>query len=92
MESEPIKELITRSFMELLDQKPYARQPEVVHEFIKALINVGVVPKDTDDLASLADSCHYWLDSNKNTRYPWEDYREELNDKDLGIVRKINLN
>ena len=96
MEPEPIKELITRSFMALLEQKPYARQPEVIHEFINALTTVGMVSKDKDDLASLSDSCHYWIDSNTDQQYTWEDYsedyREELVDKDLGIVRKINLN
>ena len=98
MESEPIKELLTKSFMEILQQKPYARQPEVVHEFIKALTNVGVVSKDTDDLASLADSCYYWIDSSKEQQYSWDDYyteekeeKEEIEDKDLGLVRKINL-
>lgn len=96
MEPEHIKELLTINFMEILQQNPYASQSQVVHEFIKALSDVGVEPKDKDELESLVDSCHYWIDSIKYQQYICEDcsevYREELNDKDLGIVRKINLN
>ena len=36
-----------------------------------------------------------WIVTNYSQEYSWddysEDYKEELNDKDLGIVRKINL-
>ena len=95
MEPEHIKELLTINFMEILQQNPYASQSQVVHEFIKALSDVGVEPKVKNELESLYDSCHYWLDSIKDQHYTWEDcsevYRVELNDKDLGIVRKINL-
>ena len=37
-------------------------------------------------------SAHYWLEQNEVQQYTWDDYTEEIEDKDLGIVRKINLN
>ena len=48
----------------------------------------------------LSDDVHdstKWIVTNYSQQDAWydywlEDYKEELNDKDLGIVRKINLN
>ena len=40
-------------------------------------------------------SAHYWLEQNEVQQYTWDDYTEtseEIEDKDLGLVRKINLN
>ena len=84
MEPDSLKELITNNFIRDLQQIPYSSQSEVVQEYLKAMAEFSSVAADhlsTD-----------WTVTNQFQQPIWIDYREELVDKDLGIVRKINLN
>ena len=87
MEPDGLKELLTNNFIRELQQIPYNNQSEVVQEYLKAMATISSV---ADDSASTD-----WIVTNYSQEYSWddysEDYKEELNDKDLGIVRKINL-
>ena len=87
MEPDSIKELLTINFIRELQQIPYNSQSEVVQEYLKAMATISSV---ADDSASTD-----WIVTNYSQEYSWddylEDYKEELNDKDLGMVRKINL-
>lgn len=73
MEPDIIKELLTKSFTEVLLQKPYTQQTEDVQEFLKVIAAVNMVAD-----VHAATEC--------------VEYKEEIEDKDLGLVRKINLN
>ena len=88
MEPDSIKKQLTINFIRELQQIPYNSQSEVVQEYLKAMTTISSV---ADDSASTD-----WIVTNYSQEYSWddysEDYKEELNDKDLGIVRKINLN
>ena len=42
--------------------------------------------------SSINDSSSYWLEQYGVTQFVLDDYIEEIEDKDLGLVRKINLN
>ena len=87
MEPDSIKKQLTINFIRELQQIPYNSQSEVVQEYLKAMATISSV---ADDSASTD-----WIVTNYSQEYSWddysEDYKEELNDKDLGIVRKINL-
>ena len=88
MEPDSVKKQLTSNFIRELQQIPYNSQSEVVQEYLKAMATISSV---ADDSASTD-----WIVTNYSQDYSWddysEDYKEELNDKDLGIVRKINLN
>lgn len=87
MEPDGLKELLTINFIREIQQIPYNSQSEVVQEYLKTMTTISSV---ADDSASTD-----WLVTNYSQDYSWDDYsedcKEELNDKDLGIVRKINL-
>ena len=87
MEPDSVKKQLTINFIRELQQIPYNSQSEVVQEYLKAMATISSV---ADDSASTD-----WIVTNYSQEYTWddysEDYKEELNDKDLGIVRKINL-
>ena len=88
MESDSLKELLTINFIRELQQIPYNSQSEVVQEYLKAMATISSV---ADDSASTD-----WIVTNYSQEYSWDDYWlgnfwEEIKDKDLGIVRKINL-
>lgn len=83
MEPDSIKRQLTIDFIRELQQIPYNSQSEVVQEYLKAMATISSV---TDDSASTD-----WIIPKQFQQPIWVDYREELVDKDLGIVRKINL-
>ena len=83
MEPDSIKEHLTNNFIRELQQIPYSSQSEVVQEYLKAMATMISV---ADDSASTD-----WIIPKQFQQPIWVDYREELVDKDLGIVRKINL-
>lgn len=88
MEPVSLKEHLTNNFIRELQQIPYNSQSEVVQEYLKAMATISSV---ADDSASTD-----WIVTKWSKEYTWDDYwledcKEELNDKDLGIVRKINL-
>ena len=91
MEPDLIKDTLTKSFTETLLHKPYTQQMEEVQEFLKIIAAVGIVADDKDDLISHYNSL-YMSKYNENKSYMLNTYTEDLEDKDLGIVRKINLN
>ena len=41
--------------------------------------------------SSIHDSSKYWLEQNRVIQFVLDDYIEEIEDTDLGLVRKINL-
>lgn len=87
MESDTLKELLTNNFIRELQQIPYNSQSEVVQEYLKAMAAFSNVAAD-----HLSTN---WIVPNKDQQYTWDDYTEEskeIEDKDLGLVRKINLN
>ena len=83
MEPDSIKEHLTNNFIREIQQIPYSSQSEVVQEYLKAMATMISV---ADDSASTD-----WIIPKQFQQPIWVDYREELVDKDLGIVRKINL-
>ena len=83
MEPDSIKEHLTNNFIRELQQIPYSSQSEVVQEYLKAMATMISV---ADDSASTD-----WIIPKQFQQPIWVDYREELVDKDLGIVRKIKL-
>lgn len=83
MEPYSLKELLTINFTRELQQNPYTSQSRVVQEYLKAMATISSV---ADDSASTD-----WIIPKQFQQLIWVDYREELVDKDLGIVRKINL-
>ncbi len=88
MEPDSLKEQLTINFIRELQQIPYNSQLEVVQEYHKAMATISSV---ADDSASTD-----WIITKQFQQPIWYDYWlvnywEELNDKDLGIVRKINL-
>ena len=88
MEPDSIKRQLTIDFIRELQQIPYSSQSEVVQEYLKAMATISSV---ADDSASTN-----WIVTNYSQYYTWDDYWlenfwEEIKDKDLGIVRKINL-
>ena len=91
MEPEPIKELLTKRFTDMLQQNYYSKHPQVMQEFAKAITTVGRVTDDKDDLASLYGSSFYMSEYIKNNSHVLNTRIEEIEDKDLGLVRKINL-
>ena len=84
MEPDSLKELITNNFIRDLQQIPYSSQSEIVQEYLKAMSTISSVTYD--------DIPTDWTVTTQFQQPIWIDYREELIDKDLGIVRKINLN
>ena len=87
MEPDGLKELLTKSSTDVLQQNHYSRHPQVIQEFAKAIATVGRVTDDKADLASF-----YMSEYIKNNSYVLNTRIEDIKDKDLGLVRKINLN
>ena len=89
MEPDSIKELLSEHIIKVLQQNHYTSQSQVVQEYLNTLATVSMVADDN------ASNALYDIVTNGPQQYSWddysEDYKEELNDKDLGIVRKINL-
>ena len=91
MEPDGLEKLLTKSFTDVLQQNHYSRHPQVIQEFAKAIAAVGIATRDMDDLADIYSS-YYISEFNECESYVFNTYTEEIEDKDLGIVRKINLN
>lgn len=92
MEPDGLEELLTKSFTDALQQNRYSRHPQIMQEFAKAIATVGRVTDDKDDLASLYGSSFYISEYIKNSSHVLNTRIKEIEDKDLGLVRKINLN
>ena len=90
MESDSIKELLSEHIIKVLQQNHYTSQSQVVQEYLNTLATVSMVADDN------ASNALYDIVTNEPQQYTWDDYWlgnfwEEIKDKDLGIVRKINL-
>lgn len=90
MEPDSIKRQLTINFIRELQQIPYSSQSEVVQEYLKAMATISSVADDS------ASTDWYGEVAKGPQQHTWDDYWlvnywEELNDKDLGMVRKINL-
>ena len=83
MEPDSLKELLTKNFLGVLHQNLYTNQADDVHNYLNY---TAVIRKEIDDYIKAE-----WTVTYNDQQSAWEDYKEELNDKDLGIVRKINL-
>ena len=91
MEPVTLKEFITNSIIDELQQKSYTAQPQDIQEFLKAMAAISMVAEGKDDLASRYGSL-YMSEYNEVKSYVLKTHIEEIEDKDLGLVRKINLN
>ena len=83
MGPDSIKKQLTNNFIREIQQIPYSSQSKVVQKYLKAMATISSV---ADDSASTD-----WIIPKRFQQPIWVDYREEVVDKDLGIVRKINL-
>ena len=64
---------------------------KITQEYLQQLSAVDIATRDVDDLATIYSS-YYASEFNERKSYVLNTYTEEIEDKDLGIVRKINLN
>lgn len=87
MEPDSLKELLSEHITKVLQQNPYTSQSHEVQEYLKTMATLSMV---ADDSASTD-----WIITKQFQQPICIDYEElndeDLNDKDLGIVRKINL-
>lgn len=86
MEPDKLKEL--KSY---LYKKYYSSDTKIAQEYLQHLSAVGIATRDKDDLATIYSS-YYASEFNERKSYVLNTYTEEIEDKDLGLVRKINLN
>ena len=87
MEPDGLNEL--KSYLYNKFQKYGVRDTNLTQAYLEAISEVGSLT------GSGHGSAHYWLEQNEVQQYTWDDYTEvseEIEDKDLGLVRKINLN
>ena len=86
MEPDELNEL--KSYLYNTFQKYDVSDTKLTQAYLEAMSEVGSLT------GSGHGSAHYWLEQNEVQQYTWDDYTEvseEIEDKDLGIVRKINL-
>ena len=87
MEPDGLNEL--KSYLYNKFQKYGVSDTKLAQAYLEAISEVGSLT------GSGHGSAHYWLEQNEVQQYTWDDYTEvseEIKDKDLGLVRKINLN
>ena len=87
MEPDGLNEL--KSYLYNKFQKYDVSDTKLTQAYLEAISEVGSLT------GSGHGSAHYWLEQNEVQQYTWDDYTEvseEIEDKDLGLVRKINLN
>ena len=87
MEPDGLNEL--KSYLYNTFQKYDVSDTKLTQAYLEAMSEVGSLT------GSGHGSAHYWLEQNEVQQYTWDDYTEvseEIEDKDLGLVRKINLN
>ena len=92
MEPDGLNEL--KSYLYNKFQKYDASNTKLTQAYLDAMIAVDMEARNKSEFLSLFDSAHYWLEQNEDQQYTW-DYTEasvEIEDQDLGLVRKINLN
>ena len=86
MELDGVNELKTYLYNKYCDS-----DTKITQEYLQHRSAVGIATRDMDDLAAMYSS-YYKSEFNERKSYVFDTYTEEIEDKDLGIVRKINLN
>lgn len=89
MEPDGLKEL--KSYLYSKIQKYHDSDTKLTKSYLKAIAAVDRAERDKYDLATLYSSL-YLSEFNGIQYYAQADCMEEIEDKDLGLVRKINLN
>ena len=74
-----------------LYKKYYDNDVKLTQTYLEAISAVDTVARYKDDLATLYGSL-YMSEFNEYRSYVLNNYTEEIEDKDLGLVRKINFN
>ena len=90
MEPDGLNELKTYLYNKF--QKYDDNDAKLAQSYLEAITAGDIEARNKSEFVSLYGSAHYWLEQNEVQQYTWDDYTEEIEDKDLGIVRKINLN
>ena len=73
-----------------LYKKYYDRDTKITQQYLEAISEVDISTRDQVDIAAIYSS-YYTSEYNEYKSYVLNVYTEEIADKDLGIVRKINL-
>lgn len=73
-------------------KKYYASGTKIRKGYLEAFIAASTEARNKSEFVSLYESSNYWQEQNDVKSYALNNYTEEIEDKDLGLVRKINLN
>lgn len=73
-------------------QKYHDNDAKLTRAYLEAMIATGKEARDVDALATVYSSYYAASEFNERKSYVLNTYTEEIEDKDLGLVRKINLN
>ena len=90
MEPDELNELKTYLYNKF--QKYDDNDAKLAQSYLEAIAAVGIEMRNRSEFVSQYGSPHYWQEQIEVQQYTWDDYTEEIEDKDLGLVRKINLN
>ena len=90
MEPDGLNDLKTHLYNKF--QKYDDNGAKLTRAYLEAMIAVDTEARNKSEFVSQHNSPHFWQEQNEVQQYTWDDYTEEIEDKDLGIVRKINLN
>ena len=90
MEPDELNEL--KSYLYNKFQKYDDNDAKLTRAYLEAMIAVDIEARNKSEFVSQYGSPHYWQEQIEVQQYTWGDYTEEIEDKDLGLVRKINLN
>ena len=93
MEPEGLNELQSCIYSKI--QKYHDSDTNLTKAYLEVIAAVDMEARNKSEFVSLYASPHFWQEQNEVQQYTWDDYTEaseEIEDKDLGLVRKINLN
>ena len=90
MEPDGLNELKTYLYNKF--QKYDDNDAKLTQAYLEAMIAVDMEARNKSEFVSKYGSAHYWQEQNEVKSYVLNICTEEIEDKDLGLVRKINLN
>ena len=90
MDPEGLNELQSYIFSKI--QKYHDSDTKLTKSYLEAIAVGDMEAKNKSEFLSLYASSHYWEEQNEVKSYVINICTEEIEDKDLGLVRKINLN
>ena len=90
MEPDGLNEL--KSYLYDKFQKYDASDTKLTRAYLEAMIAADKEARNKSEFVSLYGSSHYWQEQIEVNSYVLNIHTEEIEDKDLGPVRKINLN